>query len=87
MSKHITVKPKKGKLCVQSDGRRCFISVPAGQAIDLHNYLRTNRVRSAPPEPCYTGVDNIELEKDVDIESIQALLNLWKGAAPERASS
>ena len=48
------------------------------RANDLHNYLRSNRVRSAPPEPAFTGVDSIELAKDIDIGGVQELLNAWK---------
>lgn len=69
---------KKAKpLAVQADGKRRFISVPSAQAQELHKYLRSNRVRSSPPEPAYTGFDSIELEKDSDIDSIQTLLNAW----------
>ncbi len=69
---------KKVALCVQTEGKRLYISVPAGRAQDLHNYLRSNRVRSAPPEPAYTGFDSIELAKDNDVAGVQALLNAWK---------
>ncbi len=68
---------KQKKLCVQVDGKRRYISVPTGRAIDLHNYLRGNRVRSAPPEPAYTGFDSIELANDIDVVGVQALLNVW----------
>jgi hypothetical protein len=69
---------RQKKLSVQADGKRRYISVPAGRAIDLHNYLRTHRVRSAPPEPAYTGFDSIELANDIDVGGVQALLNAWK---------
>lgn len=69
---------KAKRLRIQSVGRRRFISVPAGQAINLHNYLRGNRVRSAPPAPSYTGFDSIELECDIDVGNVQALLDAWK---------
>jgi len=68
-------KPKK--LTVQVDGNRKYISVPEGRATDLHKYLRGNRVRSAPPEPAFTGFDSIELARDIDIAGVQALLNDW----------
>jgi hypothetical protein len=71
-------KRKKNVLCVQSEGKRHFISVPSGRANDLHNYLRSNRVRSAPPEPAFTGVDSIELAKDIDVGGVQELLDAWK---------
>lgn len=66
---------KKSVLCVQTDGRRHYISVPEGSAKDLHLYLRNNRVRSSPPEPAYTGFDSIELGANVDVAAVQALLN------------
>lgn len=68
---------KQKKLRVQADGNRHFISVPAGRALDLHNYLRSNRVHSAPPAPSYTGFDSIELANHIDVGSVQALLNAW----------
>src|SRR5262245_50767429 len=70
-------KQKKAILRVQIDGKRRYISVPAGRALDLHSYLRSNRVRAAPPEPAYTGFDTIDLETNVDVDSVQALLNSW----------
>ena len=70
-------KQKKISLRVQTDGRRRYISVPAGRALDLHNYLRSNRVRSAPPEPAYTGFDSIELAHDIDVGGVQTLLSAW----------
>jgi hypothetical protein len=71
-------KQKKAALCVQSEGKRHYISVPAGKAQHLHAYLRNNNVRSAPPEPAYTGFDSIELASDIDVDGVQALLNAWK---------
>jgi hypothetical protein len=70
-------KQKKGSLRVQAQGKRRYISVPAGRAFALHNYLRTNRVRSAPPEPAFTGFDSIELANDSDVGGVQTLLNAW----------
>ena len=70
-------KRKKGSLRVQADGKRRYIDVPAGRALDLHNYLRGNRVRSAPPEPAFTGFDSIELASDSDVGGVQTLLNAW----------
>src|SRR5262249_49173697 len=67
----------KSGLHVQSDGKRRYISVPAGLARELHNYLRTHRVRSAPPEPAFTGFDSIELADDIDVAGVQTLLNSW----------
>lgn len=70
-------KQKKVALRVRADGKRRYISVPTGRAVDLHNYLRSNRVRSAPPEPAFTGFDSIELANDMEVGGVQALLNAW----------
>jgi hypothetical protein len=67
----------KPKLRVESEGRRHFITVPSGLAGDLHTYLRRNGVRSAPPEPQSTDVDNIELARDADVPRVQNLLDAW----------
>lgn len=69
---------KRKSLSVMADGRRRYISVPCARSQELHLYLRSNRVISAPPEPAYTGFDSIELAKDSDVASVQALLNVWK---------
>jgi hypothetical protein len=71
------VKQRKTALCVEVDGKRRYISVPVGRAKELHAYLRSNKVRSAPPEPAYTGFDSIELANDIDIGGVQTLLNAW----------
>ena len=71
-------KKKQSSLTVQSDGKRRFISVPAARAQELHNYLRKNRVRSSPPEPAFTGFDSIQLDSDINVGGIQALLDAWK---------
>ena len=71
-------KKKQRPLTVQSDGKRSFISVPAHRAQELHAYLRKNRVRSAPPEPAFTGFDSIQLASDINVGGVQALLNAWK---------
>src|SRR5262245_10970185 len=70
-------KQKKVPLCVQAEGKRRYISVPTGRAQDLHNYLRSNKVRTAPPQPAFTGFDTIELANDIDVGGVQALLNAW----------
>jgi hypothetical protein len=75
-------KQKKSALCVQVDGKRLYIDVPSGRALDLHKYLRSNGVRSAPPEPAFTGSDSIELANDSDIRTVQALLNGWNTGTP-----
>lgn len=66
---------KKQKLLVELDGKRRYISVPEGRANELHNYLRSHRVRSSPPAPSFTGFDSIELGHNVDVRHIQSLLN------------
>ena len=71
------IKHKKGALRVESHERRHFISVPAGRALDLHYYLRSNRIPSAPPEPSFDGVDCIELPRTIDVDAVQTLLNAW----------
>ncbi len=68
---------RQRKLRVQADGKRHYINVPAGRALDLHNYLRTHRVRSAPPQPSFTGFDSIELANGIDVGGVQVLLNAW----------
>ena len=68
---------KKASLCVELTGKRRYISVPAGRAKDLHYYLRSKHVRSAPPEPAFTGFDNIELAADIAVVGVQALLDDW----------
>jgi hypothetical protein len=70
-------KAQKLKLRVEEEGKRRYISVPSARAGDLHDYLRSNRVFSAPPEPAYTGTDYIELNVGVDISRVQALLDAW----------
>ena len=68
---------KKATLCVQLAGKRRYISVPAGRANELHSYLRSKNVRSAPPEPAFTGYDYIELATDIDVGGVQAILDDW----------
>ena len=71
-------KRKQPPLRVETDGKRRFISVPASRAQELHQYLRSHRVRSAPPEPAFTGFDSIQLANDIDVSGVQALLNSWR---------
>ncbi len=68
-------KQRKPSLSVETSGTRHYITVPAGRANELHNYLRSKNVRSAPPEPAYTGCDYIELAKDIDVGDVQAILD------------
>lgn len=70
-------KSRKVSLLVELDGKRRYINVPAGRAKDLHLYLRSKYVRSAPPEPAFTGFDNIELAADIDVHGVQAILDDW----------
>jgi len=70
-------KSRKTVLQVELDGKRRYINVPAGRSKDLHLYLRSKHVRSAPPEPAYTGFDNIELAADIDVSGVQAILDDW----------
>ena len=72
-----TAKAQRVKLRVEEDGKRRYISVPSERAGDLHAYLRSNRVISAPPEPVYTGTDYIELSREVNVGSVQTLLDAW----------
>ncbi len=74
-------KVPKLKLRVEEDGKRRYISVPVGRAGDLHAYLRSKRIHSAPPEPAYTGADYIELPKGVDVGTVQTLLDAWSAQA------
>lgn len=69
---------KQEKVRVEADGRRHFITVPSGRAMDLHYYLRSNGVHSAPPAPSYTGYDSIELATNIDVGNVQSLLKAWK---------
>lgn len=69
---------KQEKVRVEEDGRRRFITVASGRAMDLHYYLRGNGVHSSPPAPSYTGYDSIELAGSIDVGDVQALLNAWK---------
>jgi hypothetical protein len=70
-------KDKGHKLRVQTDGTQHYIDVPVGKAMDLHNFFRSNGVRSSPPEPAFTGFDRIALAKDMDVATVQVLLNKW----------
>jgi len=71
------VKIKNGALGIEESGTRRYICVPVAHARDLHDYLRSNKVCSSPPEPSFTGFDNIELARDVDLNRVQKLLNDW----------
>ena len=75
------IKSKKGKLKVEINGQQRYISVPAGQSNKLHDYLRANRVLSAPPEPAFTGYDSIQLAQGQQPEGVQILLNAWENSA------
>jgi hypothetical protein len=69
--------PKRPSVQVVSEGRRRFIAVPADSSHGLRLYLRAHHVRCEHPEPCYSGVDQIELAKDTDAARFQVLLDKW----------
>jgi hypothetical protein len=77
MAARKTAKVQKVKLHVEEDGKRRYISVPSKRSGDLHAYLRSHRIFSAPPEPAYTGTDYVELPRGVDADSVQTLLDAW----------
>ena len=62
---------------VLTAGARTFIQVPSDAARSLHTYLRRHCVVCAPPDPCYTGLDVIELGKGTDVQAVRALLKGW----------
>ena len=64
---------KSAKLKVEVSGNRHYIHVPSGKATALHSYLRAHGIPSAPPEPCSTLVDSIELGRGTDAKAIQDL--------------
>jgi hypothetical protein len=70
-------RPVKPKLKVVPAGKAHFIEVPTSAAGDLLGYLRRHGVRAAPPEPCFSGMDRIELARGADPEAIQGLLDRW----------
>lgn len=65
-------------LRIRVDGNRRFIQVPTGIAKDLHQYLRSCRVHSAPPQPYLSDADCIELNPTIDVPAVQALLDVWQ---------
>lgn len=62
---------------VESSGNRRYIQISSDRAGALHAYLRANGVRSAPPEPCITNIDSIELAGGLDARAVQAILDRW----------
>lgn len=77
---------KQSTLQVGVDGKRRYINVPAHLAQALHLYLRSKNVRSEPPQPAYTGFDNIELTKDANVTDVQALLDAWSKVSTDTAA-
>jgi hypothetical protein len=61
---------------ISTDGRH-YIEVPSQEAEALHNYLRDHRIRSSPPEPSSSGVENIALHRGENVPVVQALLDGW----------
>lgn len=66
------------RLRVEADQARRFIRVPIGISHELHQYLRSRRVRSSPPQPYFSDVDCIELDRSIDVEGVQAMLDTWR---------
>jgi hypothetical protein len=62
---------------VSSEGRRQFIIIASDRARALHAYLRQHCVLCDPPDPSSTGVDVIELNKGMNVTTVQALLDVW----------
>src|SRR5436305_11391106 len=62
---------------VLTEGARTFIRVPSDAARSVHTYLRRHGVVCAPPGPCYTGLDVIELGSRTDAKAVRALLEDW----------
>jgi hypothetical protein len=65
-------------LRVEGNAARHFVAVPVELADELHRYFRVNRVWSTPPQPYLTDVDCIDLDRNIDIERVQALLKAWR---------
>jgi hypothetical protein len=65
------------RLSVTSAGKRHYIHVPTGVAGELFTYLRDKRIQVAPPQPCFTDQDSLELGGTVDAAAVQGLLDEW----------
>jgi hypothetical protein len=69
--------PRRAKLQVHSSGITRYIEVPAKEAAALHGYLLRHGVPALPPAPCSSDVDTIGLERGLETNLIQKLLNGW----------
>jgi hypothetical protein len=74
MSLEPTPKPR---LLLAIDGKRSFVKVPSGFALDLVTYLRRNGLQVSPPSPSSDGVESIEIGGKVDAKAVQAQLDKW----------
>jgi len=72
-----TGRSRKSRLTVATAGKVHYIEAPSDRATALHEYLRRHGVRAAPPEPCASGLDTIELIPGADLAAVQGLLNRW----------
>jgi hypothetical protein len=70
-------KSLRPRLSVASAGKRHYIHVPTAVAGELFSYLRGNRIQVAPPQPCFTDLDSIELGGKVNAAAVQGLLDEW----------
>jgi hypothetical protein len=71
-------KPPRRSLRVEGNETRRYVPVPAELADELHRYLQSHSVWSSPPHPHLTDVDCLELDRNTDIERVQALLKAWR---------
>jgi hypothetical protein len=65
-------------LRVEGNAARHYVAVPVELADELHRYLRSHRVWSTPPQPYLTDVDCIDLDRNIDVERVDALLKAWR---------
>jgi hypothetical protein len=68
-------RPARPKVLTQ--GARSFIEVPSDSARSLHAYLLGQYVVCSPPDPCYTGLEVIELGHSTDVRAVRTLLKNW----------
>jgi len=85
----MSLKPTpKPRLLLAIDGKRSFVKVPSGFALDLVTYLRRIGLQVSPPTPSSDNMENVEIGGKVDAKAVQALLNKWskvKGNAQPRS--
>ena len=85
MSLEPTPRPR---LLLAIEGKRGFVKVPSGFALDLVTYLRRGGLQVCPPSPSSDGMENVEIGGKADPKLIQALLDKWvkaSGQAQPRA--